>query len=208
MQGSHAVHYPRYGMGLRLTRNLAFGLSHSFLAFTLCGAAMAQSGPLVLERPGRVISLEPYAPNILRVTMSIDTSNGDGGSGIRICGPALSAGMDARARRRRLRSIPVRQNGRARGAGRSSQRQAAAADAARPAKSGVAPPIFWRWRREWAERRRPWPTPDALLVTTADGRMLLHMRTWTMRPESPEVAAKDAGTKGYLVAVHLRLARR
>ena len=33
---------------------------------------MAQSGPLVLERPGRVISLEPYAANIVRVTMSTD----------------------------------------------------------------------------------------------------------------------------------------
>ena len=43
------------------------------------------------------------------------------------------------------------------------------------------------------------PHPDALLVTTPDGRMLLHMRNWTMKPESPEVAAKDVGTKGYLV---------
>ena len=33
---------------------------------------MAQNGALVLEREGRVISLEPYAPNIVRVTMSND----------------------------------------------------------------------------------------------------------------------------------------
>ena len=44
------------------------------------------------------------------------------------------------------------------------------------------------------------PHHDALLVTTADGKMLLHMRTWMMVPESPEVAAADAGPKGYQVA--------
>jgi alpha-D-xyloside xylohydrolase len=43
-----------------------------FLAALLAGAAVAQSAPFVLEREGRVISLEPYAPNTLRVTMSID----------------------------------------------------------------------------------------------------------------------------------------
>ena len=38
----------------------------------LASAAVAQQGPLVLERAGRVISLVPYAPNIVRVTMSTD----------------------------------------------------------------------------------------------------------------------------------------
>ena len=41
-------------------------------AVSLGAVAMAQSGPLVLEREGRVISLEPYAPNVVRVTMSTD----------------------------------------------------------------------------------------------------------------------------------------
>lgn len=45
-------------------------------AVSLAAVAMAQGGPLVLEREGRVISLEPYAPNILRVTMSTDPSLG------------------------------------------------------------------------------------------------------------------------------------
>src|SRR5271156_2943443 len=52
---------------LRLRR-----LGNVLLAACLCGAAVAQSGPLVLERAHGVISLEPYAPNILRVTMSTD----------------------------------------------------------------------------------------------------------------------------------------
>jgi len=37
-------------------------------------------------------------------------------------------------------------------------------------------------------------------VTTPEGKTLLHMRTWTMAPESEEVAKSDAGPKGYRVS--------
>jgi alpha-glucosidase/alpha-D-xyloside xylohydrolase len=43
------------------------------------------------------------------------------------------------------------------------------------------------------------PHNDALLVTSTDGRMLLHMRTWTMAPESAEVVQADPADKGYRV---------
>jgi len=39
-----------------------------------------------------------------------------------------------------------------------------------------------------------------VLVTTPEGKTLLHMRTWTMAPESEEVAKSDAGPKGYRVS--------
>ena len=42
---------------------------------------MAQGGQLVLEQDGRVISLEPYAPNILRVTISTDRAAALGAPG-------------------------------------------------------------------------------------------------------------------------------
>ena len=51
---------------------MAGGLISLMLAVSLGSSAMAQSGPLVLERERGVISLDPYAPNILRVTMSTD----------------------------------------------------------------------------------------------------------------------------------------
>src|ERR1051325_3702071 len=35
-------------------------------------AAMADGAPFVVERNGRSIAIEPYAPNILRVTLSVD----------------------------------------------------------------------------------------------------------------------------------------
>ena len=115
----------------------------------------AQDGPLVLERAGRTIALEPYAPNILRVSMSIDRAAATAAPGYGFVAKPSAEGWTHRARRRRLRCVPIGQHGRAPGAGRSSQGQAAAADAARPAESGAAPPIFWWRRREWSERRRP-----------------------------------------------------
>ena len=48
----------------------------------LLGAvAMAQDGSLVLNREGRTISLEPYAPNIVRVTISTDKAAASGAPG-------------------------------------------------------------------------------------------------------------------------------
>src|ERR1051325_1457430 len=53
-------------------RRCVRGVCVMLLIMLVASAALAQSGPWVLERGGRVISLEPYAPNILRVTMSIN----------------------------------------------------------------------------------------------------------------------------------------
>ncbi len=52
--------------------SVAHRLACVLLTVWLGGAAIAQSAPLVLEPDGRVISLELYAANIVRVTMSID----------------------------------------------------------------------------------------------------------------------------------------
>ena len=91
-----------FGIGRPFAWNsLARRLGSVVLAVSLGGVTVAQSAPLVLERDGRVISLEPYAPNILRVTMSTDQGCGDRRSGLRVCGKAVGRGMDARARRGR-----------------------------------------------------------------------------------------------------------
>ncbi len=55
--------------------SLPRSLSAMLLALLPLGiATIAQSGPLTINRDGRVISLEPYARNILRVTMSNDSA--------------------------------------------------------------------------------------------------------------------------------------
>src|ERR1700733_16002667 len=56
-------------------------LGCALLAISLRGVAITQSAPLVLERDGRVISLEPYAANVVRVTMSIDKAVATGAPG-------------------------------------------------------------------------------------------------------------------------------
>src|SRR6201996_1179505 len=63
----------RSGKRFRLPgRSLAYGMGAALLASSLGSVARAQAGALVLEREGRVISLEPYAPNVLRITMSTE----------------------------------------------------------------------------------------------------------------------------------------
>ena len=72
----------RRSMSNRLGRkSFTGGLGAAVVIVLLGMAAVAQSGPLVLERDGRVISLEPYAPNILRVTLSTDTAGATGTPG-------------------------------------------------------------------------------------------------------------------------------
>jgi alpha-D-xyloside xylohydrolase len=151
---------------------------------------------LVLERPGRVISLEPYAPNIVRVTMSTDKAAATGAPGYGIVARPSSDGW-------------------------THERDAEGYDVFRSARMvvRVAPGTL-------PEDQQPKPMPldalnlelrhhyfgggggngpndggngphnDSLLVTTADGKMLLHMRTWMMAPKRPEVVETDADPKG------------
>ncbi len=174
-------------------------LSPAFLAIMLGGVAMAQSGPLVLERPGRVISLEPYAANIVRVTMSTDKTAATGNPGYGIVATPSSDGW-------------------------THERDAEGYDVFRSVRMivRVAPANL-------PEDQQPKPMPldalnlelrhhyfgggggngpndggrgphnDSLLITTADGKMLLHMRTWMMTPKRPEAVATDADPKGYHV---------
>ena len=73
------------GRSLRLSR-IAWKLPARQLGFvlltvSLAGIALAQGSAVVVERDGRVISLVPYAPNILRVTMSNAKTTATGAAG-------------------------------------------------------------------------------------------------------------------------------
>ena len=187
-------------MRFRLTWNLSCRLSHSFLFLTLCGAAVAQSGPLVLERNGRTIALEPYAPNILRVSMSINREETTAAPGYGFVARPSAAGWtherDAdgydvyRSTRMTVRLAPG-------DLPQDKLPRPMPLDALNLEQRHI---YFGGGGGNGPNDGGLGPHPDALLVTAPDGRMLLHMRNWTMRPESPEVAAKDVGTKGYQVA--------
>ena len=185
----------------RFTRRFpACAVGAALLASSLGGVAKAQPGPLVLEREGRVISLEPYAPNVLRISMSIDSGAAAAPPGYGFVAKPSAEGW-------------------------THQRDADGYDVYRSARMvvRVAPgdlpkdklpqpmpldPLNLELRHHYfggGGGNGPndgglGPHHDGLLVTTADGQMLLHMRTWTMLPESSEVAAADVGTKGYQVA--------
>ena len=174
---------------------MAHRLGTVLITASLGGAAVAQGNPLVLEREGRTISLEPYAPNILRVTMSSDKAAATSAPGYGILAKPSAEGW-------------------------THERDAEGNDVFRSARMvvRVAPgdlpkeklPQLLPLDALNIQLREQYfgggdgrgPHNDALLVTTTDGKMLLHMRTWMMAPERPEVAAvdADAGKKGYQIA--------
>ncbi len=86
----------RFGRRGRFTRKfLAWGFGTAFAATSLSAVAAAQSDGLVLEREGRVISLVPYGPNIVRVTMSTSKEGATAPPGYGIVASPAPAGMDA-----------------------------------------------------------------------------------------------------------------
>jgi alpha-glucosidase/alpha-D-xyloside xylohydrolase len=165
----------------------------------LGGSALAQSGPLVLERPGRVISLEPYAPNIIRVTMSTDKAAATAAPGY---GIAANPSSDGWTHERDAEGYDVF---------RSARMVVRVAPGTLPEDQQPKPMPLDALNLELRHRyfgggggNGPndggnGPHNDSLLVTTAEGKMLLHMRTWMMAPKRPEVVAADADPKGHHV---------
>lgn len=186
------------GRGSQISRRFAWKtLAHRlgcvFLTLSLGSVAIAQSTPLVLERDGRVISLEPYAANIVRITMSIDKSAATGAPGY---GFAAKPSEGEWTHRRDNAGNDVF---------RSSSMVVHVSPGDLPADKRPQPMPLDALNGQLREvyfggGGGQGPYNDALLVTTADGKMLLHMRTWTMAPERTDVAQLDIGAKGYSVA--------
>ena len=173
-------------------KTLAHRLGCVFLTLPLGGAATAQTAPLVLERDGRLISLEPYAANIVRVTMSVDKS------------AALAApGYGFAAKPSEGEWTHERDDG-GNDVFRSSRMVLRVSPGNLPSDKLPQPMPLDELNRQL---REPYfggsgvegPYNDALLVTTSAGKTLLRMRIWTMSPERADVAQQDIGAKGYSV---------
>ncbi len=179
-------------MGRRSVRKyIALGLGALLPALWLGGAASAQEGPLVLQRDGRVISVVPYAPNIVRVTISTDASAATTNPGYGFIGTPSAAGWtherDAQGEVIRSARIVVR----------LSPENLPSEKLPKPMPLDA---LNSQLRGIYFGGGNGHPAPnDSLLVTTAEGKTLLHMRGWTMAPERPEVAQFDSG-KGQRVA--------
>ncbi len=171
----------------RLTRwTLPFVLAVSLApAFFTC-AATAQSGPLVFDRGKGFISLEPYAPNILRITMSTDRASATKAPGYGFVAQPSSEGW-------------------------THEHNADGSDVYRSARMVVriTPPdrptdelphamplddLNNQLREHYFGGGSGWGGPhnDDLRVTTPDGETLLHMRTWQMVPSRPDPAEPNA----------------
>ena len=200
MRISYSANVKQHRMKYHLNRN-SWGqrLVRVLLAFMCAGVATAQSGPLVLERPGRFISLTPYAANIVRVTMSTDKAAATGNPGY---GIVASQSSDGWTHERDAQGYDVF---------RSAQMAVRVAPGNLPEDQRPKPmPLdalnlelrhhyFGGGGGNGPNDGGSGPHDDSLLVTSADGKILLQMRTWMMTPKRPEVVATDADPKGYHV---------
>ena len=76
------------------------------IALTAAGVtAQSPAQRLELDRRGETIVLEPYAPNILRVTLSMDDAAAKAGPGYGVIGRPDAAGWSAPAMARRLATL-------------------------------------------------------------------------------------------------------
>ena len=164
------------------------------VALSLPALGGAQNEGLVLERDGRVISLVPYAPNIVRVTMSTSKAAATAAPGYGIVANPSAEGWTHE------------RDGEGYDVFRSQQLsiRVAPGDLSKDKLPQPMPldELNLQLRNKFFPQvENPHaPHNDALSVTTADGKMLLHMRTWTMTPESAEVAKEDAADHGYTVS--------
>jgi alpha-D-xyloside xylohydrolase len=145
-------------------------------------AAVAQIGPLLREREGRVISLVPYAPNVLRVTMSIERAAATGAPGYGIAAMPSPAGW---IHKRDADGTDIF---------RSTRMVVRVAPGDLPKDQLPQPMPLDDLNMQLREHcfgagGNPHLHSDGLVVTTAEGKMLLHMRTWMMTPEAAETAA-------------------
>jgi len=159
------------------------------VAILLGGVALAQNGTVTFERDGRTISLVPYAPNVLRVTMSRNRDAAMSAPGYGIIAEPNAAGW-------------------------TSEKDAAGNDVLRSARMVVrlaprSPSQHLPLDALNNQLRDIYfgggggagnffgPQNDALSVTTPDGKSLLTMRTWMMFPAgAAEAAAEQAAKTG------------
>jgi alpha-D-xyloside xylohydrolase len=154
----------------------------------------AQNAGMILERDRNTLVLEPYAPNIVRVTLSKNRAAATGGPGYGFLGtPSINGwtheqdpdGSDVFRSARLVVHVSANQ------LSKSLLPQRMPLD---DLNQSLRDHYFGR-------EPRSGPNQDRISVTTASGQMLLNMRSWFMIPNHSETEAarsekqeqKDAG---------------
>ena len=165
------------------------------MLFLFGAAAGAEDTGLVFPRHDGTIVLEPYAPNIIRVTLSVLKSKASAPPGYGFTGTPSSAGWK---HEQDSGGYDVIQSDRM---------------VVRIAPANLPPPHpmeldalnqSLRDRYFGGPRPKGGPYNDVISITTASGRPLLTMRSWSMFPNQPESSeGKESKTgAGYRVSAN------
>jgi alpha-glucosidase/alpha-D-xyloside xylohydrolase len=152
--------------------------------------ALAQGSSFVLDRDGRTIVLEPYAPNILRITMSKTKAMATTAPGYGFVGTASMTGW---THEQEADGSEVFRSGRL-----VVHLSPANLPESEEPKHMPLDDLNQSLRDHYFGRGRKGPSDDSLSVTTTSGKTLLHMRNWLMVPNqvdaaAPKMVKDDAG---------------
>ena len=176
-----------------IEKSLTIVLGLLLVASLVPPVARGQSAAVVVERKGRVISVEPYAPNVVRVTMSIQKTPAISPPGYGVLAKPSSTGW------------AHEHTGDGGDVFQSAEMVVHLAPGDLPDKAPRPMPLD-ALNRQLRERYfgvgggEKTSFDDALLITTSGGKTLLRMSKWEMAPERPEVARQDTSPKGHLVS--------
>jgi alpha-D-xyloside xylohydrolase len=153
-----------------------------FLLFN-CRAVLGADTQIVLTRQGRILVLEPYAPNIVRITLSSEKTAALADAGYGFVGKPSIAGW---AHEQDSGSYDVLR----------SERMVI-----RVAPQNLPPPHAMRLDALNESLRQHYfggdaggrgPYDDTISITTASGKPLLTMRNWSMMPNQPAASSGSA----------------
>src|ERR1035441_1783014 len=181
---------------MRLIVNRGQILISVMLAFFAGPILHAQNTGMIVERDGNTIVLEPYAPNIVRVTLSRNKAAATEAAGYGFVGTPAMTGW-------------THEQGSDGGDVFRSARLVVHLSPDHMDKSLLPKPMplddLNQSLRDhyFGGGPRRGPNQDAISVTTASGQMLLNMRSWLMIPNHSETATaaadkeeqKDAGSR-------------
>ena len=160
------------------------------LAAMGCAAAVGQGNVFVVERAGRTIVVEPYAPNIVRVTLSKSQAMATAAPGYGFVGTPSRAGWTRETEAEggevfRSGRLVVRLNG------------GEIPEAERPHRMPLDA-LNQSLRDHYFGAAGKGPSDDVLSVSTASGQTLLTMRKWTMVANAVQ-AGGETSDAGYRV---------
>jgi alpha-D-xyloside xylohydrolase len=163
-----------------------------------CRAVRGADTQIVLLRHGGTVVLEPYAPNIIRITLSSDKAEALAAPGYGFVGtPSMTGWRHEQA----SSGYDVIQSG---------QMIVRVAPESLPPPHAMQLDALNQSLREHyfgGGSRRKGPYDDTISITTASGKPLLTMRSWFMSPNRPEGSAgktengKEAGPGYHVSAV-------